>query len=107
MPPVARITARAESAAAPPVRRRTVSPAQRPSPDVASAVAATGSRTVIRSFVAASADSVLVMRRPVAAPPAWTTRRSECPPSSPSARLPRPVRVEAHAELLKIAHARG
>ena len=106
IPPVARITARADSANGPPSRGRRVSPTQRPSA-VASALAATGSSTRMRSFVAASADSVRVIRRPVAAPPAWTTRRCEWPPSSPSARLPLAVRVELDAELLEVAHARG
>ena len=34
------------------------------------------------------AESWRTTRRPVALPPAWTTRRRECPPSRPSARLP-------------------
>src|ERR671915_1452338 len=43
----------------------------------------------MRSCTAARAESSRVMRRPVAAPPAWTMRRREWPPSSPRARLPR------------------
>jgi hypothetical protein len=87
MPPVARIRARAESASGSPWRGRSVSPAARPSWR-AMAVAASGSSTRMRSCVAARAESARVMRRPVAAPPACTTLRCECPPSSPSARLP-------------------
>ena len=38
---------------------------------------------------AATADSWRMIRRPVAAPPAWTIRRALCPPSSPSDSRPR------------------
>ena len=43
-------------------------------------------------------------RRPVALPPAWTTsRRLECPPSSPSARLPWRSASNVHTEELEVA----
>ena len=46
------------------------------------------SSTSIRSSSTTSAESWRRIRRPVALPPAWTTRRMPWPPSSPSARLP-------------------
>src|SRR5918994_1125009 len=88
IPPVARITARAEIHCLPPSSALTVTPLQRPSL-TASAVAATGSSKRTRSFVAACAQSARVIRRPVAAPPAWAMRRAEWPPPSP-ARGPSP-----------------
>ena len=80
-PPVARTTARAETTRS--SCRRT--PAQRPAV-VGSATARQSSSTWIRSCSATSADSWRVTRRPVAAPPACTIRRTECPPSRPSER---------------------
>ena len=62
---------------------------------------ARGSSTSMRSSMAASADSSRVIRRPVAAPPAWTTRRREWPPSRPSARLPWRSASKLHAERLR------
>ena len=87
MPPVARITARDETVSGAPSRERRARPVARPS-SVAIAVAASGSSTSTRSCVAASAESARVIRRPVAAPPAWTILRREWPPSRPSARFP-------------------
>ena len=43
----------------------------------------------MRGSSAASAESWRTTRRPVALPPAWTTRRTEWPPSRPSARRPK------------------
>ena len=37
-----------------------------------------------------------MIARPVSLPPAWTIRRAECPPSSPSASSPSGLGVEAH-----------
>ena len=99
MPPVARITARAET-----VQRRrrrasgAASPTQRPS-CVAIAVAASGSSTSTRSCVAASAESARVIRRPVAAPPACTIRRSRVAALEPEREVAVAVGVEADAEL--------
>ena len=45
-------------------------------------------QTSIRGCSTTSADSWRTTRRPVALPPAWTTRRRVWPPSRPSARLP-------------------
>ena len=44
--------------------------------------------TVTPAVSTTTAESWRTTRRPVALPPAWTTRRRECPPSRPSARLP-------------------
>ena len=54
-----------------------------------SARARAPSSTVIRGSSAASAESWRTTRRPVALPPAWTTRLTEWPPSRPSARRPK------------------
>ena len=43
----------------------------------------------MRGSCATSAESWRSIRRPVALPPACTTRRTECPPSRPSARRPK------------------
>ena len=87
MPPVASTTARARIGERGAVASADDEPRAAPS-WVTSEVAASGSNTRMRSWVAASADSSRVMRRPVAAPPAWTIRRREWPPSRPSASLP-------------------
>ena len=105
MPPVASTVARASSGSSAPSRRRASRPMQRPS-CVHSATAAAGSSTWIRSCVAARADSSRVIRRPVAEPPACTIRRTEWPPSSPSARFAVAVGVEGHAERLELVHPR-
>ena len=86
-PPVARTVARETTRSAAPSRSADT-PTQRP-PETSSAVAVVCSITSMRSWVAAVADSWRVMRRPVAAPPACTIRRAECPPSRPSASAPR------------------
>ena len=82
-PPVARITARAASvrpsSVSSPVARASVS--RRPS-------ARRLSRTSMLGCSDTAALSSRRIRRPVALPPAWATRRREWPPSSPSARLP-------------------
>ena len=46
-------------------------------------------------------------RRPVALPPAWTMRRTECPPSRPEREPPEAVGVEAHPERLQVATHSG
>ncbi len=92
------LVVRAHIAAAPPVLSTTaraaticpssqISPAQR-SPERHSARARAPSSTVMRGSAATSADSWRTTRRPVALPPACTTRRTECPPSRPSASCP-------------------
>ena len=93
------LVVRAHSAAAPPVaittaRATIVSPPSQASPrqwpsELHSARARSRSSTVIRASAAARADSWRTTRRPVALPPACTTRLTECPPSSPSARRPK------------------
>ena len=87
-PPVASTTARARSGRASPLAPRACTPMQRPS-WTQSESAVVSSSTSTRSCRAASADRSRVIRRPVALPPAWTTRRREWPPSSPSASAPR------------------
>ena len=69
-------------------RSRATSPAQRPSSTHDRRAAVVRSSTSTRSSVAARAASSRVIRRPVALPPACTTRRAEWPPSSPSASAP-------------------
>ena len=82
-PPVARIVPRAAS-----VRpSSSATPAQRPSAAARRAARAPSS-TSIDGCSATSAESWRRMRRPVALPPACTTRRVPWPPSRPSARLP-------------------
>ena len=86
-PPVASSVARATTARLPVSGWSARTPMQRPS-SVQITPAVARSSTSIRSSRAAIADSSRVMRRPVALPPAWTTRRTECPPSSPRASAP-------------------
>jgi hypothetical protein len=86
-PPVANSVARATIAWLPLSGWSARTPMQRPS-SVQITPAVARSSTRIRSSPAAMADSSRVMRRPVALPPAWTTRRTECPPSSPRASAP-------------------
>ncbi len=83
-PPVARIVARARIARP----SSSTTPAQRPSCIQAPAARAPSS-TATSGSSTTSAESWRTMRRPVALPPAWTTRRTEWPPSRPSARTPR------------------
>ena len=83
VPPVARMVARAWMAAPSSVTR----PMTRPS-WTQSAAALRRSRTSMSGSRATRAESSLVIRRPVALPPAWATRRAEWPPSRPRARLP-------------------
>ena len=82
-PPVARTTARAATVR-PSSQTR---PTQRP-PVVQSSAARRRSSTSMAGSRATRDDSSRLTRRPVALPPAWTTRRTECPPSRPSARRP-------------------
>ena len=82
-PPVARMTARAWIAR--PSSHTT--PTQRPSRTHRVAARAP-SMTVTPAVSTTTAESWRTTRRPVALPPACTTRRRECPPSRPSARLP-------------------
>ena len=94
------LVVRDHSAAAPPAqittaRARTSRPSshrrpmQRP-PSSSSVSARACSITSISGSCAARAESWRTTRRPVALPPECTTRRSECPPSSPSASAPAP-----------------
>ena len=86
-PPVARMVARARTSKSRLSGPITCTPMQRPS-RTASDTAELSSSTRTFSWSAASADRSRVMRRPVALPPACTTRRREWPPSSPSASAP-------------------
>ena len=52
----------------------------------------------MRGSSATSADSWRIRRRPVAAPPAWTTRRARVAALEPEREPPVAVGVEAHAE---------
>ena len=97
------LVVRAHSAAAPPVAITTARAAiTRPSSQtrprqrgwveslsVHSACARARSNTLIRGSSAARAESWRTTRRPVALPPACTTRLTEWPPSRPSARCPK------------------
>ncbi len=89
------LVVRAQSAAAPPVASTmapaaialpssSCTPAARP-PAVTTRVTRRFSVTAIRGCSATSVDNRPTIRRPVAAPPAWTTRLTLWPPSSPSA----------------------
>ena len=60
----------------------------------------------MRSWVAARADSSRVMRRPVAAPPAWTIRRARVAALQPEREVAAAIGVEGHAQRLELAHAR-
>ena len=66
------------------VPRSVTTPAQR-SPSLHRASADAPSSTSIPGSAATSSASRPVIARPVSLPPAWTMRRAECPPSSPSA----------------------
>ena len=105
MPPVASTVARASTGSSKPSRRRASRPMQRPS-CVHRATAAAGSSTWMRSCVAARADSSRVMRRPVAAPPACTMRRTEWPALQPEREVAVAVGVEGHAQRLELVHPR-
>ena len=61
----------------------------------------------MRGSAAASAESWRTTRRPVALPPAWTTRRTEWPPSRPRCQAAEAVGVEADAERLEIGDTIG
>ena len=112
-PPVPSTTARAATHAAVVADQATTAGAGfievggAPSRSVHSARARAPSNTVIAGSAATSAESWRTTRRPVAEPPAWTTRLTECPPSRPSASRAEAVAVEADAERLQIPHPRG
>ena len=84
-----------------PMRTRT--PTQRPS-SIASALAEACSTTVINGCSAACAESSRVMRRPVALPPACTTRCRLWPPSSPRASSPAASRSNSTPSVDQVAH---
>ena len=86
-PPVAITVPRASTGVSAPPGRSATTPTQRPS-EHHSELAVERSSTSIRSCVATSADRSRVIRRPVALPPACTTRRLEWPPSRPSSSAP-------------------
>ena len=71
------------------------------------ATAEAPSATSILDSAAARAASLSVIRRPVPAPPAWTTRRRECPPSSASERLPSGSRSNSTPRRLELGDDRG
>ena len=75
-----------------------MTPRQRP-PSLPSAVAEAPSRTSIPASASTSSARREVIARPVSLPPAWTIRRAEWPPSSPSARLPPGSRSKATPRL--------
>ena len=106
MPPVARITARAETVSDAPSRERSARPVARPS-SVAIAVAASGSSTSTRSCVAASAESARVMRRPVADASGVHDPALRVPTLESEREVAASVCVELDAELLEMAHAVG
>ena len=86
-------------------RPRSTTPAQRPSsrPERRARARARAPRCAGRS--ATSADSWRTTRRPVALPPACTTRRSEWPPSRPSASSPWRSASKRTPSALQVAHA--
>src|SRR3954454_11056541 len=95
------LVVRDHSAAAPPVASTTAracttrpssqaSPWTRPSASCTSPAPRRCSSTAMAGRSRTRADSSRRMRRPVALPPACTTRRTPCPPSSPSATPPWP-----------------
>ena len=107
IPPVARITARArqrERAALARAEREPGAAAVRPWP--ARSPPRARAPGCARSWPRAPTAS-RVIRRPVAAPPAWTTRRSRVPALEPEREVAVAVGVELDAELLQVAHARG
>ena len=101
-PPVARIVARARTARP----SSSTTPAQRPSCIQALAARAPSS-TAMRGSSTTSAESWRTTRRPVALPPACTTRRTRVAALEAEREDAAAVGVEAHAEPLEVVHARG
>src|SRR5215218_3328363 len=107
---------RSHSAAAPPAAstvaaaaispRSVTTPAHR-RPSLQSATAEVCSRTSTPGCASTSSASLPVSARPVWLPPEWTIRRAECPPSSPSARLPSSARSNSTPSRCSSATAPG